>query len=240
MNKSRQLLPAVLGVGAVLVGIWLSQVAAFSKSGITPKSADLASAERSQRGVDEAASRGSGRTPAGEPLPGAVTFLDAIVIPPTGELEATVPPTTAPPVTAAATAVSEEATTTVVTTTAPPATTTTTTATPKPTVPLRRSTRAANATPTTTTAADADAAPPAAGGSDVWTRLAKCESGMRNDAGAPYYGFFQFSAQTWRGVGGSGLPTDHPYDVQLEFAKKLQARSGWGQWPHCSKVALRG
>jgi len=75
---------------------------------------------------------------------------------------------------------------------------------------------------------------------DVWARLAKCESGMRNDQGAPYYGYFQFTAGTWTSIGGSGLPTDHTYDEQLELAKKLQARSGWGQWPVCSKVALRG
>lgn len=75
---------------------------------------------------------------------------------------------------------------------------------------------------------------------DVWGALARCESGGRNDGGAPYYGYFQFSLSTWRSVGGSGYPNDHDYGTQLAFAKKLQARSGWGQWPVCSrKIGVR-
>lgn len=119
-----------------------------------------------------------------------------------------------------------------------PTTTTTTTEAPTTTT---------TAKPTTTTTRPkpiakppVEATPAGEIGSDVWTRLARCESGLRNDAGAPYYGYFQFSAQTWRGVGGAGLPTDHTYEVQLEFAKKLQARSGWGQWPICGPRAVRG
>ena len=74
---------------------------------------------------------------------------------------------------------------------------------------------------------------PSAG--DVWTALAQCESGNRNDAGAPYYGYFQFSAPTWRSMGHTGTADQHPYDVQLEAARRLQARSGWGQWPACAR-----
>lgn len=80
-------------------------------------------------------------------------------------------------------------------------------------------------------------------GDDVWAALSRCESGGRPDAvsrNGKYFGAFQFSIGTWRSVGGSGLPTDWPYDVQLHFAKVLQARSGWGQWPVCSrKLGLR-
>jgi hypothetical protein len=122
------------------------------------------------------------------------------------------------------------------TTTLPPTTTTTLPPTTTTTAP-----------PSTTTAKPAPAPKPPVETKpsgpitdDVWTRLAKCESGMRNDQGAPYYGYFQFTAQTWKGLGGSGLPTDHTYEEQLEMAKKLQARSGWGQWPVCSKKALAG
>lgn len=83
------------------------------------------------------------------------------------------------------------------------------------------------------------AAKPAGG--DVWARLAQCESGMRNvNTGNGYYGYFQFSAGTWRSVGGSGLPHHHDYATQLAAAQRLQARSGWGQWPICSrKLGLR-
>jgi hypothetical protein len=81
---------------------------------------------------------------------------------------------------------------------------------------------------------------PRAVAGDVWTALARCESGMRNDPGAPYYGYFQFSASTWRSLGYGGLPTDYDYATQLAAAQRLVARSGWGQFPACArKLGLR-
>lgn len=80
-------------------------------------------------------------------------------------------------------------------------------------------------------------------GGDVWGALARCESGGNPKAvggGGRFYGAFQFSPSTWRSLGYSGLPTDYDYGTQLAAAQKLQARSGWGQWPHCSrKLGLR-
>lgn len=119
---------------------------------------------------------------------------------------------------------------TVAPTTAPPETTTTTTEPP--------------ATTTTTTTApppppepEPDAGP---AGDDVWQRLANCESGGTNHSSGPYYGYFQFLPSTWTSVGGTGLPSDHDYETQKSFAQKLQARSGWGQWPACtSKLGIR-
>jgi hypothetical protein len=71
---------------------------------------------------------------------------------------------------------------------------------------------------------------------DVWARLAQCESGGRNvNTGNGYYGYFQFSAGTWHSLGYSGLPSDHDYGTQLAAAQRLQARSGWGQWPGCAR-----
>ena len=78
---------------------------------------------------------------------------------------------------------------------------------------------------------------PAASG-DVWTALAACESGGNPRAvssGGRYYGAFQFSVATWQGLGYPGNAAEHPYEVQLEAAQRLQARSGWGQWPRCSR-----
>ena len=75
-------------------------------------------------------------------------------------------------------------------------------------------------------------------GGDVWARLAACESGGNPRAvggGGRFYGAFQFMLSTWRSVGMSGNPIDHPYEVQLQAAQRLQARSGWGQWPHCAR-----
>lgn len=78
-------------------------------------------------------------------------------------------------------------------------------------------------------------AAPVASGS-VWDRLRRCESpDGRSSASGRYHGFFQFSQQTWASVGGSGNPGAASYDEQLKRAKILQARSGWGPWPACSR-----
>ncbi len=78
---------------------------------------------------------------------------------------------------------------------------------------------------------------------DVFIRLSWCESGGRPDAvsrSGKYLGAFQFSLATWHGIGMPGSPIDYPFEVQLEAAKRLQARSGWGQWPTCArKLGLR-
>jgi uncharacterized protein YabE (DUF348 family) len=66
----------------------------------------------------------------------------------------------------------------------------------------------------------------------VWDRIAACESGgnWSINTGNGYYGGLQFSAATWKSVGGPGLPHEQSREVQIKYAKILQARSGWGQW----------
>ncbi|MFT4300112.1 MAG: ubiquitin-like domain-containing protein [Aeromicrobium sp.] len=74
-------------------------------------------------------------------------------------------------------------------------------------------------------------------GDDVWAKLAQCESGGRPNAVSAnglYHGLYQFSVGTWKAVGGSGLPSQASAEEQTMRAQMLQARSGWGQWPHCS------
>jgi hypothetical protein len=109
--------------------------------------------------------------------------------------------------------------------------TTTTTALPPPPAPVRAS-RAAVRPRYTGPITD-----------DVFIRLSWCEAGGRADAvsrSGKYFGAFQFSLPTWHAMGMAGSPIDYPYEVQLETAKRLQARSGWGQWPVCSrKLGLR-
>jgi len=81
-----------------------------------------------------------------------------------------------------------------------------------------------------------------AGGSTVWDRLAQCESGgnWAINTGNGYYGGLQFSAATWRSVGGTGLPHQHSREEQIRRGQILQSRAGWGQWPHCSaQLGLR-
>ena len=83
-----------------------------------------------------------------------------------------------------------------------------------------------------------EAAPNFAGGNSVWDRLAQCESGgnWAINTGNGYYGGLQFSAATWRSVGGSGLPHQHSRAEQIKRGQILQARAGWGQWPACTRA----
>jgi hypothetical protein len=74
--------------------------------------------------------------------------------------------------------------------------------------------------------------------SDVWTRLANCESGGNpaTTTGNGFYGAFQFTISTWNSMGTGYARADlAPYSVQLGAAQKLQAQSGWGQWPGCAR-----
>jgi resuscitation-promoting factor RpfB len=77
----------------------------------------------------------------------------------------------------------------------------------------------------------------ASAGGGVWDRLARCESGGRwnLNTGNGYYGGLQFHPQTWRSVGGTGLPHQHSREEQIRRAQILQQRAGWGQWPSCSR-----
>jgi hypothetical protein len=76
-----------------------------------------------------------------------------------------------------------------------------------------------------------------AASADDFARLRMCESGgnYSTDTGNGYYGAYQFSLGTWRGIGYSGKPSDAAPSTQDSAARKLQARSGWGQWPACSR-----
>lgn len=76
----------------------------------------------------------------------------------------------------------------------------------------------------------------------VWDKIAACESGgnWAINTGNGYYGGLQFSLSSWRGVGGSGLPSEASREEQIARAQILQSRSGWGAWPVCSaKLGLR-
>lgn len=75
-------------------------------------------------------------------------------------------------------------------------------------------------------------------GDGVWGALAQCESGGNPRSvggGGLYHGLYQFSPSTWRSVGGTGLPSQASPEEQTKRAKMLQQRSGWGQWPVCSR-----
>lgn len=79
-------------------------------------------------------------------------------------------------------------------------------------------------------------------GPEVWAALRNCEShgNYEINTGNGFYGAYQFSAPTWRSMK-TGYEFAHqaPPEVQDDAAIRLQQRGGWGQWPVCSKVALR-
>ena len=86
------------------------------------------------------------------------------------------------------------------------------------------------------TALNTSGAPAVADGS-VWDRLAQCEAGGNwyINTGNGYYGGLQFSASSWRAVGGTGLPHQNSREVQIQMGERLQAAQGWGAWPSCSR-----
>lgn len=84
--------------------------------------------------------------------------------------------------------------------------------------------------------------PPALPHDSVWRSLSHCESGgnWQTDSGNGYYGGLQFSLPTWQSVGGTGMPHEQPPDLQIEMARRLQARHGWDAWPACAnRLGLR-
>jgi hypothetical protein len=68
-------------------------------------------------------------------------------------------------------------------------------------------------------------------------KLRSCESGGNYQAntGNGYYGAYQFALGTWQSLGFSGRPDQADPATQDAAVRKLQARSGWGQWPACSR-----
>jgi hypothetical protein len=115
------------------------------------------------------------------------------------------------------------------TTTLPP--TTTTTAPPTTTTTTPPTTEAVDPRPDNGSGGYADPYNYA-----TWDRLAECESGSnwQINTGNGYYGGLQFSASSWRAVGGTGLPHEHSRDVQIEMGIRLYERAGWGSWPACT------
>ncbi|WP_194291482.1 resuscitation-promoting factor [Cumulibacter manganitolerans] len=67
-----------------------------------------------------------------------------------------------------------------------------------------------------------------------WQALGMCESTNNpkavNKTNGKYFGEYQFSVETWAGVGGTGNPADAPAAEQLARAKMLFMQYGAGQW----------
>ena len=84
-----------------------------------------------------------------------------------------------------------------------------------------------------------------ANAASTWDKLAQCESGgnWSINTGNGYYGGLQFSASSWRAVGGTQyapLPHQATQQEQIAAAEVLRRSGGWGHWPACSaKLGLR-
>jgi hypothetical protein len=80
-----------------------------------------------------------------------------------------------------------------------------------------------------------------------WDALATCESKKQqvdDDPNDSFHSFFQWQVtpewNTWLKAGGTGMPEEHPYEVQLELAKHWAAITDpRTQWPRCWSRALR-
>ncbi len=77
---------------------------------------------------------------------------------------------------------------------------------------------------------------PSVASGSVWDKIAQCESGgnWSINTGNGFYGGLQFTLQTWRGYGGSGMPNNASREAQIAVAKRVQAAQGWGAWPACT------
>jgi hypothetical protein len=72
----------------------------------------------------------------------------------------------------------------------------------------------------------------------VLDRIARCESGGRwHLRNPPYSGGLQFTAGSWRAVGGRGEAADASKLEQQARAVYLMRRQGWGAWPVCRHAA---
>ena len=107
-----------------------------------------------------------------------------------------------------------------------------------------RATREAELPPDASGGSGRVAVPGASGApAGVWDDLAQCESSgdWSINTGNGYYGGLQFSAESWRLVGGTGLPHQASKEEQIMRAERLQALQGWRAWPVCSeRLGLSG
>ena len=70
----------------------------------------------------------------------------------------------------------------------------------------------------------------------ILDQIAQCESGGNPRAVSPgglYRGKYQFSRETWAGLGAKGDPADAPEWLQDRMALKLYRQSGNAPWPNC-------
>ena len=83
---------------------------------------------------------------------------------------------------------------------------------------------------------EVQASAPASNNGLNWSSLAECESGGNASAVDPsgtYHGLYQFDAQTWQSVGGSGVASQASAAEQTKRAQMLYDQRGSSPWPVC-------
>lgn len=124
------------------------------------------------------------------------------------------------------------------TTTAPPPPATTTTTHIHVPAPATAPAPAPTPAPTPAPASSNTGSPGDPALDATWYQLFECESagyGWGANTGNGYYGGLQFALGTWQSVGGVGYPHQASAAEQILRGRILQARSGWGQWPACTR-----
>ncbi len=82
-----------------------------------------------------------------------------------------------------------------------------------------------------------EAREPAFTASPTMEAIAQCESGgdPTTNTGNGFYGKYQFTLETWAGVGGSGLPSEASEEEQDMRAAMLYEQAGASPWPVCGR-----
>ena len=75
---------------------------------------------------------------------------------------------------------------------------------------------------------------------DALYAIRGCETGGTFDytvvsANGLYFGAYQFSLETWRGIGGVGYPNEASVEEQDYRARMLYLQGGPGHWPVCGR-----
>ena len=155
----------------------------------------------------------------GQPVGNGVVDAVRSALSSTPPVSSNVPATTTPPTTGLRRTPTTAPPSTISPTTIPPTTVSPTTSSPPTTT-----------APTTT--------PPTTDSGGVWAQLRECESGDNYQAntGNGFYGAYQFSASTWTDMGYPGRPDLEPPAMQDQAAMRLEAQSGWSQWPTCAAL----
>ncbi len=99
--------------------------------------------------------------------------------------------------------------------------------------------------PAPTRPAQSESGATVSAGGSVWDSLAQCEAGgnWSTHTANGFSGGLQFANSTWTGFGGgefASMAYQASREEQIIVAERVQASSGWGAWPACSrKLGLR-